>query len=381
MDAHDKLAALSQDAQYDLSCACGTKDQDRRKRGPDGMWVYPASLPRGGKAIILKSLLTNACHNDCTYCPLRKACDTPRYTLAPDEMAGMFMDYVRYRQIHGLFLTSGVVRSADYTMDRIVATASILRKRYAYRGLLHLKIIPGASDAAIETAVSLASEVSLNVEAPHRKAFQTLSKTKDFERDIVGPMRHISKLTARGGKYANVKQTTQFIVGAAKECDSDIVSATFGLYNRMGLSRVYFSAYQRPAEEMSKMQRKPGKVEQAEQENFVPDDLLTREHRLYQADFLLRKYKWDMKDFIFEPGGNLSLEADPKLRWAQRHPEFFPVRLRSATRDALLRVPGLGPLTVSRVLATRREYGFRSLRDVGVKGKRLETAAPYVVKE
>ncbi len=378
MDARDRLAALSQDAQYDLSCACGTKDQDRRVRGPDGMWIYPASLPRGGKSIILKSLLTNACQNDCRYCPLRQGYDTPRYSLAPDEMAGMFMDYVRARGIHGLFLTSGVVKNPDYTMDRIIATASILRHRYAYRGFLHLKIIPGASEAAIETALSLASEVSLNVEAPHRRAFETLSHTKNFERDIVAPMKHISKLTARGAKYAGVKQTTQFIVGAAKECDSDIISATFGLYHRLGLCRVYFSAYQRPAGEAVK---NPRTARQAEHENFVPDDLLTREHRLYQADYLLRKYKWDMKDFVFEPGGNLSLEVDPKVRWAQMHPEFFPVRLKTANRDALLRVPGLGPLTVGRILAARREYGFRSLRDVGVKGKRLEKAAPYVVKE
>ena len=364
MDARKKLAILSEDAKYDLSCACGTKDSDRRQRAPDGMWIYPASVPRGGRSIIMKSLLTNVCRNNCRYCPLRLGRNTPRYTLEPEEMARLFIDYQRHHQLHGLFLTSGVNRNPDVTMQQIVDTAQVLRKRYAYRGFLHLKIIPGSSDAAIEAALSLASAVSLNVEAPNRAYFQSLTTSKDFDRDIVHPIRHISRLTAPGRRYSHVKQTTQFIVGAAHEHDRDILTATFGLYRRLHLNRVYFSAYQRQADE---------------HKTIVSDNLLTREHRLYQAEFLLRKYRWPLEDIVFEPDANLSLCTDPKLRWVQEHPEYFPVRLRSASRESLLRVPGLGPITAGRIIAARRNSGLRSLRDVGVIGKRLAKASLYVV--
>lgn len=373
MDAHDKLALLSQEAQYDLSCACGSKDQDRRVRGPDGLWVYPASVPKGGKAVILKTLMTNACQNDCAYCPLRRGEDTRRVTLQPEQVAGMFLDYLRRTPIHGLFLTSGVPAQPDGAMQRIVDTAEILRKRHRYRGFLHLKIIPGASDAAVDAALSLASTVSLNVEAPTRSTFRELSSSKDFDRDIVRTIRRISERTAPGGPNARVKQTTQFIVGAGRERDSEIVSATFGLYRRLRLKRVYFSAYQN-LQDRSRLLHVPGEAN-------VSERLLTREHRLYQADFLIRRYRWDVGDFLYGEDGNLALDADPKLTWARRHPEYFPVRLRSAGRESLLRVPGLGPITVDRILQTRREGHFRSLRDVGVKGKRLQKASAYVVME
>lgn len=367
MDARDKLVRLSEDAQYDLSCACGTKDQDRRVRGPDGLWVYPAAVPSGGKAIILKSLLSNACSNDCAYCPLRCDNPAPRTTLRPEEMARLFIEYQRRRNLHGLFLTSGVVGSADRTMRQIVDTAALLRRKYAYRGFLHLKIIPGASDGAIEAALSLASTVSLNVEAPTRSTFERLTRSKRFERDVVEPIKKISQWTARGGRYARVKQTTQFVVGAAGEADREIVTATHRLYRKLRLNRVYFSAYQR------------SRAEAAGADGYVPQDLLTREHRLYQVDFLLRKYRWELEDVAFEDDGNLSLAADPKLAWARRHPEAFPVRLAGASKEQLLRVPGIGPITAGRILQARRTGPLRSLREVGVKGKRLEKASRYVV--
>jgi predicted DNA-binding helix-hairpin-helix protein len=197
-----------------------------------------------------------------------------------------------------------------------------------------------------------------------------LSQSKDFMRDIVRPVKLISSLTAPGSRYSRVKQTTQFVVGAAGEKDSEIMEATFGLYRRLGLDRVYFSAYQKGLGDASL----PGESSTAR-----PEDLLTREHRLYQAEFLLRKYKWGIQDIEFEADGNLSLSADPKQRWAERHPECFPVRLRCAEREELLRVPGLGPVTVDRILAARRTGGLRRLEDAGLRGMRLEKAAGYVV--
>lgn len=373
MDTQQKLEVLSQEAQYDLSCACGSKDQDRRVRGRDGMWVYPASLPRGGKSIMLKTLMSNVCTNDCRYCPLRDEQDIRRCSLSPEDVAGIFMDYVRRGGIHGLFLTSGVMGSADFTMDRLIAAAQLLRRKHAYRGYIHLKVMPGASDGAIESALAVASAVSLNVEAPTAAAFGRLSGRKDFERDIVRPIKLISRLTGRGMKHHSVKQTTQFIVGAADEKDSQIAEATFGLYRRLGLERVYFTAYQRGLGHPSL----PGETPAAAD----PRDMLTREHRLYQMDFLLRKYRWGLADLSFGEDGNLSLQTDPKQSWADAHPECFPIRLRSASRDTLLRVPGLGPTYVSRLLQIRKEGIFQNLQALGLKGKNLSKVQQYVVNE
>jgi len=372
MDTQQKLKLLADGSRYDLSCACGTKDgEDHRRRGPGGVWLYPASVPSGGTSVLLKTLLSSACANDCRYCPLRSDRDLARCTLAPEEVARVFMDYVRAEGVFGLFLTSGVLRSPDYTMDRMLAAVRILRRRYEYRGYVHLKIIPGASEAAIEEALGLASCVSLNVEAPTRRAMAALSTRKDYIRDIVRPMRLISRLTARGGPYAGVKQTTQFIVGASDETDTEIVRATYGLYKRLRLNRVYFSAYQRglgdPA--LPGERRTPGRAQ----------DLLAREHRLYQVDWLIRKYGFRDDEIPFEPDGSLSLAADPKEIWARQHPERFPLDIHRADRCELLRVPGLGPVTVRRILELRRRGGrIRSIDGLGKPNRRLRTAARYL---
>jgi len=371
MDTREKLQLLADASRYDLSCSCGKNADDGRTRSPEGVWLYPASLPGGGKSVMLKTLMSNSCVNDCRYCPFRSDQDFRRCTLGPDEVARLFMPYARTGKVFGLFLSSGVVRDADHTMDRITATARILRRRYQYRGYIHLKVVPGASDAAIEDALSLSSAVSLNVEVPTAAAMATLSDRKDFHNGIVRAMRRISELTSRGGPYAGVKQSTQFIVGAAGESDRSIVQATFGLYKRLKLSRVYFSAYQRGLGDGSI----PGERTALTQ----PSDLLTREHRLYQVDWLIRKYGFKDDEIPFLGNGNLSLEADPKEIWAKEHPELFPLDVNRADKSELLRVPGLGPATVARILQLRRDGGkVRRLRQIGRVGKRLQKATPYL---
>ncbi len=371
MDTQRKLEFLADASRFDLACACGTLKDEHRVRSPEGKWLYPVSLPRGGQSILLKTLLTNACVNQCLYCPFRSSRDVPRYTLSSEEIVSVFLDYVRRKDIHGLFLSSAVLRDPDYTMGRLLAVANLLRKRHRYRGYIHLKIIPGASDAAIAEALSLASAVSLNVEAPHRAAFQQLSPSKDFDRDIVRVLRRIREWTAPGARYAGVNRTTQFVVGAADEKDVDLVRATFGLYRRLRLNRVYFSAYQRGLGDP----QLPG--ERAEPPNG--GDLLTREHRLYQADWLIRKYGFTDEEIPFQPDGNLSLQTDPKTLWAQRNPQFFPLDVNKADRYELLRVPGLGPVTVKRILALRSEgCRFRSLRDLSSVAPRLRGAEKYL---
>jgi predicted DNA-binding helix-hairpin-helix protein len=371
MDTQRKLEFLADASRFDLACACGTQKDEHRVRSPEGTWLYPVSLPRGGQSILLKTLLSNVCVNQCLYCPFRSSRDVPRYTLSSEEIVSVFLDYVRRKKIHGLFLSSGVLRDPDFTMSRLVAVAALLRKRHRYRGYIHLKIIPGASDAAIAEALALSSAVSLNAEAPHRAAFQQLSRTKDFDRDIVRGLRRISEWTARGAPYAGVSRTTQFVVGAADEKDVEIVRATFGLYRRLRLNRVYFSAYQQGLGDPQLPGERSGPLNGG--------DLLTREHRLYQADWLIRKYGFTAEEIPFQPDGNLSLQADPKTVWAQRNPQFFPLDIHKADRYELLRVPGLGPVTVQRILALRAEGSrIHSLRDLAGVAPRLREGEKYL---
>jgi len=369
--AGEKLEILSADAQYDLACACGTSTDQHRKRGGEGNWIYPVTLPNGGKSVLFKTLVSNVCTNDCKYCPLRQQADLRRASLSPDETAEIFLDYLHRRKVSGLFLSSAVPGSPDGAMARLNAAAEILRNKHGFRGYIHLKIIPGASSAAIEQAVSLATAVSLNIETPGQRNLERLSKKKDYIRDIIEPMKLISRLTARGSRYSRVKQTTQFIVGAAGESDADIVKYTWGLYDRLKLQRVYFSAYQKGLGDKSLP------AEQAAVEK--PDDVFTREHRLYQVDFLFRKYGFGESDIIFDNSGRLSLNCDPKETWAAKHPEFFPVNVNHASRNALLKVPGLGPVTVDRILQARKTARIRRIKDFTKPTRRLLKTEKYLL--
>jgi predicted DNA-binding helix-hairpin-helix protein len=373
MDTIEKLKVLSEDSQYDLACACGTRNDDRRRRGREGKWLYPVTLPQGGYSVLLKTLLSNACSNDCGYCPLRSESNVRRCTLQPEEVARVFMDYQRRMNVFGLFLSSGVINTADHTMDKINSVARLLRYKHRYRGYIHLKIIPGASDAAIEDALSLASAVSLNIETPGKKHFEVLSTKKDYDKDIVRPLKLMSRLTDRGMRFSRVKCTTQFIVGASDEKDSEIINYMEGLYNRLNFNRVYFSAYQKGL----------GTPDIPGEKYFLtsPDDSFMREHRLYQTDFLMRKYGFIKTEIPLDKSGNLRLDKDPKQVWADTHPEFYPVRINSADKEQLLRVPGLGPDTVSRILKRRRENRISCSGELGIKGKRLEKVKEYVVFE
>jgi predicted DNA-binding helix-hairpin-helix protein len=373
MDTLEKLKTLSADSQYDLACACATGKDEHRKRGQDGKWLYPVTLPDGGYTVLLKTLLSNACSRDCKYCPLRAEKDTRRCTLKPEEAASVFMSYLKRREVSGLFLSSGVMGTPDHTMDRINATARLLRYQYNFRGYIHLKIIPGASDAAIEDSLSLANAVSLNIETPGAKRFDLLSDRKDYMQDIIHPMKLLSKLTSQGNRFSRVKCTTQFIVGASDETDSEIVDYMFGLYHRLNFKRVYFSAYQKGLGH-------PG-IPGESRPVSSPDQSFIREHRLYQADYLIRRYGFGEKDIFFDNGGNLMQDRDPKEVWAERHPEFYPVRINSSDREALLKVPGIGPDTAERILKTRRERRIANLEDLGIKRKRLEKVRGYVVVE
>jgi predicted DNA-binding helix-hairpin-helix protein len=370
-DTHKKLEILSADAQYDLACACSTNKDEHRRRSEDGKWVYPVTLPNGGKSTLFKTLMSNSCSNDCKYCPLREQMDIRRCSLMPEETARVFLDYYNRKKVFGLFLSSGVLNSPDTTMDRMNNVARILRYKHSFKGYIHLKIIPGASNSAIEDALSLASAVSLNIETPGQKNLDKLSKKKRYIQHIIEPIKLISRLTTRGSRYESVRQTTQFIVGAADEQDNEIVKYMFGLYERLKLHRVYFSAYQRELGD--------GSLSSKLTVDGKPADILMREHRLYQVDFLLRKYGFTELDIFFNNNGNLSLSTDPKQTWANNHPEVFPVNINKASRLLLLKVPGLGPVTVKRIVERRKRGRITSIRDVGKPGARLNKALDYLV--
>jgi predicted DNA-binding helix-hairpin-helix protein len=373
MDTIEKLNILSEDSRYDLACACGTGKDEHRRRGSDGKWLYPVVLPQGGYTVLLKTLLSNACMNDCKYCPLRSDTGVKRCTLQPEEVARVFMEYQRRRKVFGLFLSSAVIQNADYTMDKINAVARLLRYKHNFRGYIHLKIIPGASDAAVEDALSLTTAVSLNIETPGRKHFSVLSDRKDYDKDIMRPLTLMGKLTGRGMRFSKVKCTTQYIVGASDETDSEIIQSMFNLYKRLNFRRVYFSAYQKGL----------GHPEIPGERQFLtnPGNIFLREHRLYQSDFLIRKYGFNSEDLLLDAKGNLRLDKDPKQIWADNHPEYYPVRINTSEKEELLRVPGLGPETVTRILKIRREKKIAQPEEIGVKGKRLDQIKGYVLFE
>ena len=199
-DTYEKLQILSNDARYDLACACSDSTDERRKRGNDGKWIYPVTLPNGGRSLLFKTLVSNVCVNDCKYCPLRAETDVRRCTLNAEETARAFLDYYNQKKVFGLFLSSAVINSPDKTMEMLNSTAKILRKKHGFKGYIHLKVIPGASDAAIEQSLSLASAVSLNIETPGQGNLAKLSKEKVYLRDIIEPIKLISRLTAKGSR-------------------------------------------------------------------------------------------------------------------------------------------------------------------------------------
>ena len=359
-DTFEKLQLLSRDSQYDLACACGTDKSGHRTRGSSGRWIYPVALPNGGTTVLFKTLISNVCSSDCKYCPLRRDTDIHRCTLNCSELVRAFWDYYTRGKVFGLFLSSGIIGSADATMEKLIAPAETLRKKYGFKGYIHLKILPGSSPAAIEKAISVSDAVSLNIETPGKKFLEKLSIKKDFLRDIVEPIKLISRLTAHSRR--RVKQTTQFIVGAAGENDQEIVNYTAALYDRIGMSRVYFSAYQ----------------SNCSQANVNPEERFMREHRLYQVDFLFRKYGFNQSDIIYDTSGLLSPETDPKEVWAKNNPEFFPVNVNTAMRYKLLRVPGLGPISVDRILEKRKLVKISSIDDIDKAGSRLCRAAKYL---
>ncbi len=369
-DTEERLRILAEASRFDLAGSCHRGPDGRgRRRGPGNRWIYPVTLPNGRRITLFKTLISNVCVSDCAYCPLRADQDPQRVSLSPKEIAAIFMDYLRRGWVNGIFISSGIVGDPDTTMEILIQVGRILRFKEGYRGYLHLKIIPGASQAAIEETVQLADAVSINIETAGLRNFKRLSQRKDYFRDIIAPLKYIAHLKERlKDRGRRLSQTTQFVVGAAGETDQEILAYLEGLYRRLSLNRVYFSAYQPGA----------GRPDLPGESLATKTDLLTREHRLYQVDFLVRRYGFSVAEIPLNEKGFLPLDRDPKEAWAQANPDFFPVNINRASREELLRVPGLGPTLVSRIIRRRREACLKSLKGLCRQTWLLKKAAPYV---
>lgn len=358
MDSVEKIGILGEAAQYDLCASTG-------RPMPQGKDIarYIAHVERGdGRPMpVLKVLQTNACARDCYYCPFRAGRRFRREAFRPEELASLVARMYRAGMIQGLFLSSGVVGKDDHTMEQMIATVETLRRKHAFAGYVHLKIMPGASDAAIETALSLADRVSVNLEAPNVERLTRLTSTKDLNQDLLTPLRRVKELLAQTGW--RVSRSTQFVVGAADESDREILTTVHHLYRNLGLARVYYSAF-RP-------------VPDTPLDGHPPENP-RRQDRLYQADALIRRYGFNLDAIPLDNAGNLPLDEDPKAAWARHHPDRFPVEVNIAPRDELLRVPGIGPVAAERILRWRRRASFRDLSDLRKTGAIVGRAAPYI---
>ena len=361
LDTAQKVEILGDAARYDICRGCGTEAS--RVRDDVGRWIYPAVRPDGSKIALLKVLFTNACDGDCAYCANRRGRDSRRVGFRAPELARLFERLRRRALVQGLFLSSGICGSPDRMMERMIITTEIVRFRYNFRGYIHLKILPGADLASVERAVQLADRVSLNLEAPNAARLARITQNKDFEEDLLERMRWARRFI-RDKTSARTTQTTQFVIGASDESDHEVLETTTKLYQEIGLHRAYFSAFQ--------------PVPDTPLENHAPTPLL-REHRLYQADFLLRQYGFQFGELVFDQEGNLPAYADPKTAWALQHPELFPMEINRASREELLRVPGIGPVSANRIVKLRTKGAFRSLGDLRKLRMVTSRMAPFVL--
>ncbi|MBB3891892.1 putative DNA modification/repair radical SAM protein [Phenylobacterium haematophilum] len=371
-----KLSILSDAAKYDASCASsGTSRRDsvggRGVGSTEGMGICHAYAPDGRCISLLKILLTNFCVYDCAYCVNRVSSNTPRARFSVQEVVDLTLGFYKRNYIEGLFLSSGIIRSADYTMEEMVRVARALREDHDFRGYIHLKLIPEASPALVNEAALYADRLSINIELPRDDSIASLAPEKDARRirKAMGAVRlgieaaSEPARTAAPPKYAPAGQSTQMIVGADGAFDGEILSRSAGLYGAYGLRRVYYSAYSPIPDTTARLPpaRPP----------------LAREHRLYQADWLMRFYGFAAGE-IAADGENLDLELDPKHAWALRHRGAFPVDLNTADREQMLRVPGLGVTAVDKLLVLRRRKRLR-LEDVRRLSRGSKTSQPFIV--
>jgi predicted DNA-binding helix-hairpin-helix protein len=319
--------------------------------------------PNNPQMPVLKAMTTTVCERNCGYCALRRGRDGRRVTFSPDEMAEGFHRLYRAGLVEGIFLSSGVLGNGIVAQDRIIATAEILRKKLNFRGYIHLKIMPGAEYEQVVQTMALADRVSVNLEAPTPERLERIAPGKGFTDNLLQRLRWVEEIrqsTGGGGPSS----TSQFVVGPAGESDVELLQVTQFLHGRLGLKRVYFSAFD--------------PIPQTPLEGEPPTPAM-RQHRLYQSSFLLRDYGFDVEELAFESDGNLPGDIDPKVAWAWQHLAQNPVEINQGDRQALLRVPGIGPKGVDRILRERRRGTLRDLAELRKIGVLASRAAPFIL--
>ena len=370
----DKLKILAESAKYDVSCSSSGTVRNNKPGmlgNTVGGWGICHSFAEDGRCIsLLKIMLTNYCIYDCAYCINRRSNDVPRATLSVSELVNLTMEFYRRNYIEGLFLSSGVVRNPDYTMERIVRVAKDLRTVHRFNGYIHLKSISGTSEELVHEAGLYADRLSVNIEIPTERNLQLLAPEKNHQ-SVFAPMRYIQKGVLSYAeerkrfrhtpRFAPAGQSTHMIVGATNESDKDILFLSSSLYKRQGMRRVYYSGYV-PVNTYDR--RLPA----------LKQPPLVRENRLYQADWLMRFYSFDIHEIVDDTFPNLESDIDPKLAWALRHPEHFPVDINKADYEMLLRIPGVGVKSARLIVASRRfsRIGALQLKKMGVVMKKAK---------
>ena len=367
----EKLKILAGAAKYDVSCASsGTKRTNTQGGiGNAAAWGICHSFAEDGRCIsLLKLMLSNYCIYDCAYCINRKSNDIPRTSFTPDEVANLTIEFYRRNYIEGLFLSSGVLRNPDHTMELLIGVAKKLRTEHKYNGYIHLKTIPGASQLLIAEAGLWADRLSVNIEIPSEENLKILAPDKDFK-SVLEPIKVISnnileskeerKQHRKAPLFSPSGQSTQLIIGATNDTDHTILKLSSALYTRRDLKRVYYSGY----------------IPVNTYDNRLPalnTPPLRREHRLYQADWLMRFYGFRSSEIVNTENPNLDLELDPKVTWALRNPHLFPIDINKADPLMLLRVPGIGTHSVQMILMARKHNRLNSshLQKMGVVMKR-----------
>ncbi len=361
----EKLRFLSQAADWDVG-----EEGPCPRQGPffhPAGQIYPA-WAQGKRVALFKALLTSACERDCAYCPFRAGRSVPRMTFQPDDFAALFIRLYRRGEVQGLFLSSGIVGGGQRTQDRLLATAEILRRREGYRGYLHLKIMPGADRDQVLRAMQLADRISINLEAPGARYLQRLAPRKRFWGELVQVLHWVAELRREDPAAYGLSRwpsvTTQFVVGVAGESDRALLTVAAEWLAQVDLQRVYFSPF-RP-------------VPDTPLEGAPPEDPL-RARRLDQAFFLLRDYGFRLEELPLDADGNLPRNLDPKQVWANHHLLPDPLEINTAPREQLLRIPGMGPRRVERLLQARREATLRSLDQLKALGLPVRRMAPYIL--
>jgi predicted DNA-binding helix-hairpin-helix protein len=357
------LSTGSADAQTDAHPACFTPKEQR------AAFVHPAQLPNGKQIKLLKTLLSSACERDCFYCPFRAGRDFRRATFRPQEFAELFMKLNQAKMAEGIFLSSGIAAGGANTQNKILDTAEILRNKLGYRGYLHLKIMPGAEKGQVQRMMQLADRVSINLEAPNTERLAKLAPHKVFLEELLQPLKWVEEIRRSqpaykfwNGKYPST--VTQFVAGGSDESDLELLTTTNWLMKNVSLKRAYFSAFH--------------PIRDTPLENKAAVDPI-REHRLYQASFLLRDYGFDLEEMPFAQNGNLPISTDPKLAWAQQNLKEKPLEINKANRRELLRIPGIGPKNADTIIQARRTGKLRDLTALRKLGIVVAKAAPFLL--